>query len=41
VAAAALGAATTRAGGQFVLEHEGLVRLAREFDRSQETVDVG
>lgn len=35
VAAAALGAAQMKAPGQFVHEHESLVRLAREFERSQ------
>lgn len=35
VAAAALQAASAKAGGQFVHEHESLMRLAREFDRAQ------
>ncbi|MCB2065559.1 MAG: NAD-dependent epimerase/dehydratase family protein [Erythrobacter sp.] len=35
VADAALGAATMKAGGQFVHEHDGLVRLAREFEHHQ------
>ena len=35
VAAAALQAAITKAGGQFIHEHEALMRLAREFDRGQ------
>lgn len=35
VAAAALQAAMTKAGGQFVHEHESLMRLARDFDRAQ------
>ncbi|MEL1249840.1 NAD-dependent epimerase/dehydratase family protein [Aurantiacibacter gilvus] len=35
VAAAALQAAISKAGGQFVHEHESLMRLAREFDRAQ------
>ncbi|WAT18772.1 NAD-dependent epimerase/dehydratase family protein [Aurantiacibacter sp. MUD11] len=35
LAHAALHAATNKAGGQFVHEHESLMRLAREFERQQ------
>lgn len=35
VAAAALQAAITKAGGQFVHEHDSLMRMARDFDRAQ------
>ncbi|KLE35214.1 NAD-dependent epimerase/dehydratase family protein [Aurantiacibacter luteus] len=34
VADAAIACATAKAGGQFVHEHEGIVRLAREFERA-------